>query len=352
MQRPNDRLSREVSTIDQIKARRQGLLIEAQRRQFETPPMLSLDQLLEKLDKAMPYLTSARFGGVMDGGRLGLEMSHHITLPDCHHIPGVDYGFPIATLITQSLREGLLVYRGHIEWTTAVGRVGIKVGTVTIGSTIGSTIGAVALSGLPGGVFLGGLLGGLIGGSVGQAVIEHEFRRAKDEYAEANEKWKTRLETFRAAATSRLSKSRFELQQWYFLSLSSVPNYGGYLVCRPLWKRRQAVVLRRKTTHLTTCGISRAVEWITRCLASTNIGIMIRDNFADRLAALNEHDLSATKHQAKWFGQLHAAGQSKIDREHETEMFGQTKLVTNMISELNEHYEAMRRSLKRLGRTA
>lgn len=340
-----DSLTFEFQRTRRIKSLRRGVRERARRRTLETPNIPSLDEMMHRLRRSMPViLTSPSFSGAIDGGRHGIEVRHHFEVQ--HHLdgggmPGMDmdhfnvgdaggleFGIPIVTAVTQTLKQGLLVYQGHLDGLTAVRRVVVSVGCVSAGSAIGAAVGTALFPG-PGSV-IGGFIGGWLGGRAGRRVNEREFTRARDAYLKAKESWGPRIEESRDKSNALTERQVRAAHKTYRRTLRRVPSFGARGVFPGVAK-------------------ARLVDWMTAPFASTRMGASVRDMAAADLKGQNGRSLLAVREQSRWTRQRYreaclfvATEFSKIVQKH-------SGVIEDMVSDLNTRYLSVRNAMIRLG---
>ena len=352
----HDLLLTEISAAAQIRDARTHLLARTKDRQFVHLEIVNLDELIRRLETTiLPVLTSPVLSGAVDGARLGIEMPDHITVTadglELTDIPALDFGIPIGTAVAQSLRQSILVYQGHISWTTALARISIKVTTVGVGSALGSTIGL--LCGGPLGAFIGGVIGGCVGGRT-RAVrdrtrISLRPRRlcaCEGTMGGSDRDFPHLLERPLAA------EPYHRIDRWYKNTLREVPQAGCYEVVQPRWRKKQGVALRQRKFHLLCLTAARLTERVTRTrtIARTNWGTAVRKRAAAMLARLNQLDQFALEQQSAWFDALYQKVQAEVQNEFQRALENQTALITSMVKDLNDRYAIVRTALRRLGR--
>jgi hypothetical protein len=328
-----DRLTRETEIRRRLPQLRLRVLSIAQGRPFVSPTVPRLNELLQRLS-SVPNLTSPTLSGFIDGCQIGLNDVDHLNAAAGIESPGLDFGgFPISTAVTQTLREGLLAYAGHIHWIEAVTNVGVKVASVGACAAIGGGIGTFLFPGV--GTFVGSALGGWLGGFGGQAFVEREVNRARKSYVAAKDEWYKRAEMSRVTSNDDLQQATALIRERYFCRLAQFTYFH----------RRRRISTRR----MAILGL-RIFDRVSRSFASSALVGSLRIERARRLREQNCREIKTAREHYRIARSEYCVAQCRLQEEFNSKLEQHARVICAMVKDLNNRYESLRKALRKRGR--
>jgi hypothetical protein len=295
--------------------------------QPQCPELPTVDRTLATLKEAA---LSPGISGAIDGARHAVAIADDLTI-DLGFDADFGMGFPIATVFTQSVREGLLLHFGKTDLATAVEHVVVTATSVSAMAAICSAGGTVIFPGI--GTVIGGLVGGLLGGLMGQAVNTRHLRHAQETYQRRRQEWMESInlsrETLRCDLQTLTDSMRTDYERSRAVLISGL---------------RSVVVWSYAGSALTT-----TVRCLTRPFAFTAIGRRLRERAAVAQRGQNRRLINVLRTRLTQVRYQHRTCESRIGVAHIAAVAEQARLVCSMVTELNERFASVKSEMRKLG---